>query len=166
WANILVELGSSNLNFSKEITAFLIGQIACHVGPGFGANPLRKVHQTFLEDAFCTELVDQISERLKTISSNWRENNAMELLVTLILRLVSLVPQSSSAIELLEQARLITLRWIRHLRQEIHSAKDADSSRTYSRYALWAALLCRRTYSHHPERKQPLDHNALQCFIE
>ena len=93
----------------------------------------------------------------------------MEMLVTLILRLCSVASEStvvSSAINLLKKARTIIFKWISLLRVEIHGAADADVSQRCSRYAFWAALLCRRTFAIHVENGEVLQPTALCCFIE
>jgi Protein of unknown function (DUF3638) len=171
WLSILIELGSSNLNFSTEATALLISRLALQVGPACKGSddPLRTAHFVFRDKSFCGRLIEQIRQRLDGISSNWREIHCMEMLVTLVLRLCSLTSEStmvSSAINLLEKARTITLKWISLLRVESHGAADADISRRCSRYAFWAALLCRRTFAVHVENDEVLQPTALRCFIE
>ena len=165
WANLLVELGSSNLNFSKDETMLLVRQVVSHAGPGNGTT-LRKAHQAFLDANFRSRLTDVIGERLSVIATNWREHNSMETIITLLLRLTSLVTTPTVAMSLLHQARSVVLGWTRELRKEIHSAKGADTCRTYSQYALWAALLGRRTYAHHLETKNEFKPAELGIFVE
>ncbi|KAL6794454.1 hypothetical protein J3E68DRAFT_450980 [Trichoderma sp. SZMC 28012] len=114
WINILVELGSSNLNFST-----------IQAGPSSqkGSGPLRDIHSIFKEREFVQN----------SIYSNWRETNCMELLINLSLRGFSLL-----------SARDATLGWIRPSQEEskkTHDRKDADRIATYG---LKASLLCRR----------------------
>lgn len=47
WLQILVELGSTNLNFSAEATTFLISQLALETGPPDHNRPLGVVHGTY-----------------------------------------------------------------------------------------------------------------------
>lgn len=171
WPSILVELGSSNLNFSKQETTAIVAQLAAQAGPGSSSDPLRIVHGVFREETFCTQLLEQIGHRLVTIASNWRETNLMDLLLTLLLRLTSLAsePVAAKALEVLEAVRNVTNGWVRQLRDEMHRAKDSDASRRCSRYALWAALLCRRTYAGLVEDCGEFRHmqpDATQCFVE
>ncbi|KAK7613359.1 hypothetical protein JOL62DRAFT_596589 [Phyllosticta paracitricarpa] len=171
WLSILVELGSSNLNFSKEETSVIIAQLAVQAGPAKDADPLRVIHCIFRDKAFCSRLLAQLQGQLDVIAANWRENNLMDLLITLLLRIATLAPRSSAAkaLNLLAASRRVTVHWIRQLRDEIHQAKDPEASRRCSRYALWAALLCRRTYaslideSWRAESMQPMD---IQSFVE
>ncbi|KAJ9667426.1 hypothetical protein H2201_002294 [Coniosporium apollinis] len=169
WPAILIELGSSNLNFSTEATTVLMSQLALQAGPADQADPLRAVHKVFRDATFCKRLVDQLGQRLDGISSNWRETHCMEMLVSLILRLASLATEPAildAAVGLVEKARAVTLQWIGLLRAEIHTATDAETSRRCSKYAFWAALLCRRTFTLHAQNDQNLPPTALCHFIE
>ena len=173
WPLILIELGSSNLNFSTEAVTLLIAQLALQAGPAYNLDPLRTVHRVFRDKAFCKRLIEQIDQRLGAIYFNWRETNCMETLLTLILRLCSIASKhiAVEASKLLEKARIATFRWIGLLREEIHRSTDASTDQQCSRYALWAALLCRRTFAMYAvdgsageaENLQP---PALACFIE
>lgn len=76
WPQILIELGSSSLNFGTEATTLLISMLALQVGPQMGPNetdPLGAVHRVFRDKSFCLRLLDQLEQRLDGISSNWRE---------------------------------------------------------------------------------------------
>lgn len=168
WPSLLVEIGSSNLNFSTEATALLISQLAVQAGPGC-EDPLRVIHGVFRDESFCKRLMEQLGQRLDAISSNWRETYCMEMLVTLILRLWSLTPWPSivsEASKLLERSRTVTFKWISVLRVEIHRATSASISQRCSSYIFWAALICRRTFAIHVEDDQNLPPAALCCFIE
>src|SRR4029077_5326659 len=87
WLSMLIELGSSNLNFSSEATMLLFSQLALQAGPAAGNDTLRIVHAVFRDKDFCERLIEQIGQRLRAISDNWREAYCMENLLTLILRL-------------------------------------------------------------------------------
>jgi hypothetical protein len=167
WPQILIELGSSNLNFSTEATTVLISQLVWQTGPAYEDDPLGKLHRILRDNHFCKQLVDQLRLRLDAVASNWRETNCMETLITLLLRLVSLDTSTlEEAIELLEKARSITFKWINLLRGEIQSATDAETSKRCSKYTFWAALLCRRTFTIYLETNRVLDTEALECFIQ
>lgn len=172
WPAILVELGSSNVNFSTEAVTILITQLALQAGPACGLDPLRAVHGVFRHESFCRRLMEQVGLRLDAISSNWRESNCMEMLLTLILRLCVLAsePIIGEAIKLLEAARQVIFSWIKQLRIEVYNSTDASESERYSRYAFLAALLCRRTFTIHAEdvnagNVESLQPAALHCFI-
>lgn len=173
WPLILIELGSSNLNFSTEAITLLIAQLALQAGPAYNLDPLRTVHRVFRDKTFCKRLIEQVNQRLDAIYFNWRETNCMEMLLTLILRLCSNPSKriAEEAFKLLEKARVATFRWIGLLRMEIHGSTDASTFQRCSRYSLWAALLCRRTFAmytvdHRAGRDENLQPSALACFIE
>lgn len=173
WPLILIELGSSNLNFSTEAITLLIAQLALQAGPAYKFDPLRTVHKVFRDKSFCKRLIEQVNQRLDAIYFNWRETNCMEMLLTLILRFCSNPSKSiaEEAFKLLEKARVATFRWIGLLRTEIHRSTDASTFQRCSRYALWAALLCRRTFAmynadHSAGEYENLQPSALACFIE
>ena len=150
WMTMLVELGSSNLNFSAEDTMHLFSHLTVQAGPALHTTDvLRDVHIVFRDDLFCQRLAEQIEKRLRTIKSNWRETYCMELLLTLALRLHDLTTGvvRQSADRLLRIARDATLEWISHLRYEVRHAVDAGAAMRASQYGFWAALLCRRTFA-------------------
>jgi hypothetical protein len=150
WMTILVELGSSNVNFSAEDTMYLFSHLAVQAGPAqYTTDVLRDVHVVFRDNLFCQRLEDQIEKRLRTIKSNWRETHCMELLLTLTLRLHALTTGvvRQSANRLLRIARDATLHWISHLRGEVRHAADAAAAMRAAQYGFWAALLCRRTFA-------------------
>nr|WNZ75847.1 hypothetical protein [Trichoderma harzianum] len=170
WINILVELGSSNLNFSSEDTTLLLSQLAIQAGPSSqkGSGPLRDVHSIFKEREFVQSLKSQIQKRIDSIYSNWRETNCMELLINLSLRGFSLLSDNEMRAEfeqLLRSARDATLGWITPSQEEsrkTHDRKDADRIATYG---LKASLLCRRTFEIHLGSQTGLSATDLSTWI-
>ncbi|KAF7513903.1 hypothetical protein GJ744_006517 [Endocarpon pusillum] len=173
WPQMLIELASSNLNFSSEATALLMVQLALQAGPFHKSDPLRTVHRIFRDEFFCRRLFEQINKRLDEISSNWREINCMQMLLTLILKMCSIGPELviGEALKVLERIRAATFKWTSQLRSEIHRSTDAGTSQRCSRYAFWAALLCRKTFIQYvwdvdTTPSQDRHFAALRCFIE
>ncbi|KAF3192372.1 hypothetical protein TWF225_000621 [Orbilia oligospora] len=172
--SILVELASSNLNFSSEATALLIRYLTHQAGPPFPGEPLRIVHKIFCDPHFSAQLLDQVEYRLSLISSNWREVHSMDMLIMLVSRgidiwkLHSECPESlRRALQMLRRLRTIISSWLLTLRSEIYGAETTDSSRRFSEFALWAALLGRSTYFVQGQHGNwPLDPSQLKFFIE
>jgi len=111
WPQILIELGASNLNFSTETTALLIFHLVLQVGPGDKNrnSALGSVHDIFNDKVFCAKLSSLVSQRLDGISSNWRETNCMEAIITTIQRLISLgTGTREECMALLEKVRAVT----------------------------------------------------------
>lgn len=148
WMNILVELGSANLNFSSTDTVKMLVQLAVRAGPHSGGAYLpREAFRVFDDAAFCDQLAEQIHTRLDTIRCNWRESNCMRLLIVLSECLIDF-GKSSAGKELIKSTREITLGWIRRLRQEsISSGTDTTNTSALALYSFAAAILCRRTFA-------------------
>ncbi|KAI9765661.1 MAG: hypothetical protein M1840_007218 [Geoglossum simile] len=168
WFSMLVELGSSNLNFSVEATMLLFCQLALQAGPAHEDDTLRTVHIVFRDDVFCERLIEQVDQRIDSIYSNWRESYCMEILVTLILRLCALGsgPTAKEGLRLLKKVRTATLQWISLLRAEVCGAIEADAAERATQYAFWAALICRRTFNVYIDKDGELGTEDLRSFIE
>ncbi|KAF7931332.1 hypothetical protein BELL_0384g00070 [Botrytis elliptica] len=163
---LLVELGSQNLNFSTESMAILVSRLILEAGPNSDGDYLRIIHQSFRDNSFCCRMLEQLDRRLKNIRTNYRENYSMQTILTILLRIKELATPSivKLASELLETARSITSSWVTILREEIRQAVDSDAASRCQTYCLWAALLCRRTLFNFDNKI--LEPTALRCFIE
>ncbi|KAL8419176.1 hypothetical protein RB594_002398 [Gaeumannomyces avenae] len=172
WISLLAELGSSNLNFSSEATLVLVRFVALQAGPlGDTDDTLRVSHGILREESFGCKLLEQLSQRLTSISTNWREVFVMDTIITLALRLYELTEECSHAVHfkalhLLGSARQTALGWMTLLREETRNEKDADIARRVQQYAVWAALLCRRTFAIHADQLTTLDTESLGMFVE
>jgi hypothetical protein len=169
WLTMLVELGASNLNFSAEDTMHVFNQLAVQAGPTQNETGLlRDAHLVFLDQSFCQRLAEQINNRLRNISLNWREMHCMEMLITLSLRLFNLTSgrDRQSAERLLKVARESTLQWISRLRDEVRNAAEADAAERAARYGFWAALLCRRTFTTFVKSDSKINAEDLCSFVQ
>jgi hypothetical protein len=168
WPNILVEMGSSNLNFSHEDTKLLVCQLAMQAGPQLSEEPLRASHVVFKEPVFVGRLTESIASRLRSIKENWREHHCMELLITLSLRLFYLTSGEprSNAKALLQTARDITKDWAARLRTEVRTANDAEAGERVAIYGVYAALLCRQTFAVYTEAHQIMTAEDLSCWVQ
>lgn len=157
WHCILLELASSNLNFS-EAPSQLCSYLANQAGPNRSEGALRDFHRNFHDETFCHRLLHQIEVRMRNIRANWRENHSMDMLLTLLLRIWAIrrngLPEDvvtpilvDRATYLLSEARNITLEWISLLQHEAIQATSVEASQVISQYAFWSAILCRRTYT-------------------
>ncbi|KAI1805842.1 hypothetical protein F4811DRAFT_513767 [Daldinia bambusicola] len=167
WPNILVELGSSNLNFGNEDTANILSQLAVQAGPRLPSETLRVAHVIFKEANFVERLAEIIEKRLQAILTNWREHHYMGLLITLTLRLFHLSSGASRdrAQSLLRAARNATLEWTTNLRKELRAATDAKDARRISEYGFCAAILCRRTFAVYTEKNSTMNAEDLSSWV-
>lgn len=167
WLTMLVELGASNVNFSSESTMHIFNHLATQAGPANDKHDtFGDIHAVFKDMSFCDCLAAQVETRLNNITSNWREVHCMETMVTLILRLCDLAAPMVRANELLVKARCITLAWITRLRADVRNAKETSVAETAAKYAFWAALLCRRTFSNIIESDAVMSENDLSIFVQ
>lgn len=150
WVVITVELGATNINFGSLTAMRFFNHMALQVGPDVHQEGIRgEVHGPFSDDAFCKQLHDQISRRLDSIQKNWREVCCASILVTFSLHLYQFCRAAfaEAAKGLLEKIRDILSGWIIVLRNELRSTEDPEVAEKASEHSLWAALLCRQTFS-------------------
>lgn len=173
WLAILTELGSANLNFSNDATMLLLSYLASHCGPQDESHdPLRMVHKTFRDELFCHKLIEQLGQRLDSLSANWRETNLMETVISLTLRVsdfgraAGLDSVLQEATSLLERARDICARWFLLLRAETFKVTDPETAQRFQKYTLWAGLLCKWTFALHAIRSTALSDGALKAYIQ
>ncbi|KAF9770212.1 hypothetical protein IL306_012268 [Fusarium sp. DS 682] len=168
WLVLLVELGSTNLNFSSEAAMKLLNRLSLQAGPAVrDSDVLREVHSIFNDQAFCARLYELLRGRLDALTSSWREVHYMNVLVTISLRLYHLCQQGfrSKAGTLLVSIRSITCDWIVHLRKEIRSTSEGDVARRAATFAFWAALLNRRTFWAYKDVEYTLSDEDAQSFF-
>ncbi|PWY75305.1 hypothetical protein BO94DRAFT_578003 [Aspergillus sclerotioniger CBS 115572] len=146
WPSILRELGSSNLNFNLEETMHIMNYLSLHSGPRDTELDERINHVLLRDPHLGNRLLLHVEEHLDSISRNWRETYHMELLVTIILRVLSVKEQLSkhTARRLLKKARSITLHWLRMIRHEIHTSTPDACDEKLTLYALVGSLACKR----------------------
>ncbi|KAK3984329.1 hypothetical protein QBC44DRAFT_388524 [Cladorrhinum sp. PSN332] len=176
WISILVELGSTNLNWSSEATMMLLNHLALQCGPASDqGDSLRLVHSVFRNVDFFTKLLEQVSARLENLAAvaSWRETQLMAILITLSLRMVEMAVATDiesslqrRAIECVIQARNICVSWFRLLKTEIQNSQDMATAQQLQQRGLTAALLCRRTFSVHLGQNPDLDPSSLEAYIE
>lgn len=170
WPSILIELGSANMNLSTEAATALISQLALQAGPADQDDHLRIAHRIFRDETFCRKLMEQISQRLESIATNWKETHCMNMLLTLILRLNSIGHPSTNGdtLAILEMSRDITFGWISQLRRDIYQSSNVAAAERLAGYAFLAALLYRKTFSIYVsnDRAKILGADETRRFIE
>ncbi|KAI8930920.1 hypothetical protein NX059_011935 [Plenodomus lindquistii] len=143
WQDLLRELGSTNINFSSTSTCAAVLRLLLQQGPAnAGSDPYTDVHNALLDDTLCAKLLAQVRYRLEAIQRNWREPVQMEILITILLKLVALTPNvviRETGEDLLDFARQITSTWA----VELHLIVTEDPKLFQS--AILASLLCKRT---------------------
>ncbi|KAH4934580.1 hypothetical protein HBI79_087720 [Parastagonospora nodorum] len=144
WPSLLREMGSSNLSFSTESTWAAISRLVLQAGPASSDDALRDIHSALHDGKFCSQLLDQIDYRLEAIRKNWRESVQLDILITIMLKVLSCAPVNSIrsiVLQLLSKSREITQAWCASLRSTEHEHGAGPSI-----FATWAAVLCKRTF--------------------
>ncbi|KAK2757274.1 hypothetical protein FQN54_004788 [Arachnomyces sp. PD_36] len=167
WVSILTELGSSNINFSLYDTVVLLQRLTLQVGPRSADDNLGVVLAVFRDVQFCNRLVEQVDHHLDTISTNWRENNYMEILLTISIQLYALChpDTSTQANRLILRIRALTLQWIAILRRDMRSAQEVNIAERTASSCFLSALLCRRTFFAQAYDGSALDGKELKDFV-
>ncbi|KAK2596613.1 hypothetical protein QQS21_006289 [Conoideocrella luteorostrata] len=170
WLVLVVELGSTNLNFSNEMTMKLFNRLALQAGPscqdGDSSDILRKAHSIFKDITFCNRLEDQIRTRLDALATGRREINCMSILTTLCLRLYYLSPRvtQSHATVLLQKLRQLISNWIFQLREEVRRSDDAEAARKTACIGFSASLLCRQTFEIYSDENNEEEFGEKEAF--
>lgn len=165
WMTMLVELGSSHLNFSSSETVRLFLQLAFQAGP-LATNGVREAYRVFDDDSFCLRLAEAIDQKLDSVKLNWREANLMSLCITMSQRLFASTASEKAreqAQRSIQSARNSTLAWISRLREELQDPKQDSNSERAAAYALKAALLCRQTFA---TASNPLSNEELIAYFQ
>jgi hypothetical protein len=162
WLSLLRELGATNLNLSSESTWAIITKLIYQIGPSSSGDELRDVHQVFVDEDFCARLLEQISYRVDSIKRNWREPVQMDILISMLLKIESLssFETKAQAFSLLMHVRSITWDWCSLL----HTS-TANSSGEVTNFAIWASVLCKRTYQCLSAVSSRLTSTSLSSFI-
>lgn len=174
WITVLVELASPNLNMSSADSVILLKHLSAQLGPADTKDVAGTVHAIFQDPAFCQALLRQLKRKLADIKDNWREMHLMEIIITLSLRIATLVAQHAAsrdwaihAIQLLESCRNITLVWTRDLRTTGLRIDEVEAIKQNQCYTLWAAILCKRTFAAFITAMGPdIDSEDLAILIE
>ncbi|KAH7412021.1 hypothetical protein DE146DRAFT_784622 [Phaeosphaeria sp. MPI-PUGE-AT-0046c] len=147
WPSLLRELGSTNLSFSTDSTWAVVSRLVLQVGPTSSSNVLRDCHSILDDSTFCQQLLDQVDYRLEAIRRNWREPVQMDILISILLKTISFNSDYiiyNGALELLAKSSTITQDWCTKLQALEHENEFEPSN-----FAIWAAILCKRTL--HPK---------------
>ena len=154
WLTLLAELGSANLNFSKDDTLLTCTHLVQQVGPETRETDsghrwvLGTCHAVFADDCFVDRLLGEIQKKLDATRGSWRETNTMDLIITLSIAVYVRATNRDHrqrAYDIVRSVRATVLQWVESLRKEGETSAAASSSA--SKYSFRAALLGRRTFT-------------------
>ena len=162
WQNIKRELAASNLSLNTEAVCTLVTQAAWEAGSE-GISDLRNAHLDLQSRSFCVELLATISRILESISANWKSDDAMLLLITVVLRILSLSSDTdvnSNAISLLQKMRLVTVQWTDVLGSILHQTIEPKQILKLQQRLMKAAILCKMTFDVDAQYVQEMMNNS------
>lgn len=162
WQNIKRELAASNLSLNTQAVCILITQAAWQVGSE-GSSSLRNAHLDLQNPSFCTELLMTARQILDSISANWKSDDAMLLLITVVLRVLSLSSDmnvNTIAIDMLQKMRLATGQWTNDLASTLHETIEPNQILRLQQRLLKAAILCKMTFDVDTRYVQKVMNNA------
>ena len=148
WHNIKRELAASNLSLNSEAVCTLIMQAAWQTGSE-GGSKLRNAHLDLQDPSFCEELLATVSKVLESVSASWKSDNAMLLLIAVVLRVSSLSLNTnvvSDALDLLRRMRTVTQDWTARLAITLAKCVEPDRISELQQRLLKAAILCKMTF--------------------
>lgn len=149
WPNICRELGASNITLNSDSVTTLMTQAAWQAGSS-GTSTLRNSHDHFEDNDFCNSIRETVANLLSSIEPNRQSEHTMSIIITILLRTLSLTNCEDAATEtfkLLRRCRDIALRWshcLNELLGVITCEKQIGKTR---RSILRTALLCKSTYN-------------------
>ncbi|KAJ6191961.1 hypothetical protein J3E72DRAFT_399452 [Bipolaris maydis] len=150
YQNILVQLAMPTLDLNKTETQCLILQMIHRAGPPTSnSNPERIAHDILTDELFCGALTNKIEAALRRVSENWETWRAVAALVQVTLRILSINTSDRIAgrcIELLQEARLISLKWLNRLKKRLPTATDDSQRKELSSRLTEIGLLCTSTF--------------------
>ena len=162
WQNIKRELAASNLSLNTEAVCTLVTQAAWQAGPE-EISDLRNAHLDLQDPSFCVELLATVSQIFGSISANWKSDDAMLLLITVVLRILSLSSDTgvnSNAISLLQKMRLATEQWTDVLGSILHQTIEPKQILKLQQRLMKAAILCKMTYDVDAQYVQKMMNNS------
>ncbi|KAL8894541.1 MAG: hypothetical protein Q9192_004234 [Flavoplaca navasiana] len=156
WLNICRELRASTLTWNTESVCILIKQTAWEAGSS-GTTTLRTTHGVFESLHFSTELLSNLEKILESIRANRQCHYAMEIVVVLALRTLSLTGANDAktqSLRLLQDCRLGASQWVAELESALRIVTDPTESRRLRHSLLRAGILCKMTFDVETDLRQ------------
>jgi hypothetical protein len=145
WRNIIRALRTHSLTFSESSVYFLILQAIWQAGPMGNEGVYREAHSDLLDEAFCTQALDELQEVVNTIGDNWTQVLLLAAVVALIARIhnfTSSTPLKQQAITILGQVRSVASDWMETLQG---ARLPQEGTKAQSRHALIATSFVLRS---------------------
>ncbi|KAL8885570.1 MAG: hypothetical protein Q9215_006588 [Flavoplaca cf. flavocitrina] len=156
WLNMCRELRASTLTWNTESVCGLIRQTAWEAGSS-GTTTLRTTHSVFESLYFPRELWSNLEKMLEIIQANRHCHYAMEIVIVLALRSLSLIDANEArtqSLRLLQNCRLAAFRWVGELESALRAVTDPIENRKLQHSLLRSGILCKMTFDVEKEHRQ------------
>jgi hypothetical protein len=145
WPNMLLQLAMPSVDFKKSETTLAFLQCIYQAGPPSHSGVLREAHDFFNHENNTSHLIQELTEALQRIKSNWESCQALSIFTAIASRALSL-SQSDAArvvcLSFLSSARTVAMGWVCDLREKAHAAVDSDDRTSFIAKSVEVALIC------------------------
>ena len=148
WLNITRELYGAALSLNSSEVCKLITYAIWQAGSS-GDCLFRKSHRLIASEFFCREILAGVRALIEPTCSNWKNDNILQLSVTIILRILGLnldAPIAKECLNLLSRCRKAAREWMMTLHEDMRQSDDGHKLLQLRDRLLKAVLLCRMTY--------------------
>jgi hypothetical protein len=148
YPNVLTQLASSAIDFTKVETQCLILQIVQQSGLPSG-DIERTNHALAVDGIFGLAMLEQLEIAFRRVSENWESWRASASFSLLARRVLSLTKSSevrTRALDYLAELRLGCFKWLKRLKTRVASSTDDEQRSELHSRATEIALLCASTY--------------------
>jgi hypothetical protein len=148
YPNVLTQLASSAIDFTKVETQCLILQIVQQAGL-LNGDTERTNHALVVDGYFGLAMLEQLEIALRRVSENWeswRASATFSLLARRVLSLTKSPRAYTRALNYLAELRLVCFKWLKRLKIGAASSIDDDQRSELHSRATEIALLCASTF--------------------
>ena len=145
WPNILLQLAMPSVDFKKSETTLAFLQCIYQAGPPSRSGVLREAHDFFNHDNSTNHLIQELTEALQRIKSNWESCQALRTFTAIACRALSLSQSDAErdvCLSFLSSARTVALGRVYDLREKANAAVDPDDRTTFISKSVEVALIC------------------------
>ena len=143
YSNILTQLATPTLDFSKVETQCLILQTVTQVGVP-NSKVERVSHHVLTDPAFASTMITHLEIATKRVEENWESWRALSTFVLLACRIANLTMSSAvreRCLQFLHTARRISVTWLHRLKARVAASTNDEQRTELSARASEIALL-------------------------
>ncbi|KAI1363994.1 hypothetical protein F5Y08DRAFT_353840 [Xylaria arbuscula] len=150
WHNLLKELASPSVDFTKVDTVLILLQCIQQAGRADAESILRETHKIIDDERFCVALLDNLLSACGRFSRNWRSAPMASAFVSIANRVLSLSSNlhiQKLSLEVLSTIRRITMDWIETLKQKAEEATEDHIRADFISRSVFAAFICADSFN-------------------